>query len=260
MRRAVFVRLFACAAALGCAASAPAQSFEPVRDVAVQLSFEERDDLADWPAQDRPNSARPGSVRFASHQPSEVDARFQSNSSTGRSDSSSDEAARAITPRSEAAAATRTRGGSAWTTVLALAFVVGLILVVARWWRRHGPPPPRTLPDEAFEVLGRTRLDPRRSVELFRIGRKILVVGSAGDGLRTLAEIDDPAEVDRLAGLCRRSESNDLFAGRLRLLLGGGRSVEETEPEDHEAAIAEFAQHATPISARDFERAEAAHG
>lgn len=255
MRRAVFLML-AFVGASAATRAAFAQTFEPVRDAAVQLGFEERDDFADWPSSPRP---QPHQVRPVSGESSDIATPRSAERATRRASAGS-HAPRAITPRSEEGMPSAGgRGASAWTTLFALSAVVGLIFVVARWWRRHGPPPPRSLPNEVFEALGRTRLDPRRSVELFRIGGKILVVGSAGDGLRTLAEIDDPSEVDRLAGACRKSESGDFFAGRLRLLLGG-RSTDETEAVDDEAAIAEFNQRVAPITASDLERAEAGHG
>ena len=66
-----------------------------------------------------------------------------------------------------------------------------------------------SLPREACEVLGRRRLDARTQISLVRLDRRLLVLGIGADGVRTLAEIDDPVEIDRLAGLCRLNQSGD---------------------------------------------------
>ncbi|MEX0703458.1 MAG: flagellar biosynthetic protein FliO [Planctomycetales bacterium] len=165
---------------------------------------------------------------------------------------------RPITPRSATGAASPRAAGSVWSTLFALAAVIGLILLAARFWRKHAAPSSGGLPGEAFEILGRRRLDPRRSIELFRVGRRILVVGSSGDGLRTLAQIDDPVEVDHLAGLCRRPDPDPAFAQRMRAILRGAQV-----PEDHagQTAADERSAGASPSSTpRNRERVEAAHG
>ncbi len=100
-------------------------------------------------------------------------------------------------------AATPSRPASPWWTVLALFLVVGLVLTLARIWRKTVPGASTQLPAQAVEVLGRRPLAPRESIQLVRIGSRILVLGSSAEGLRPLAEIDDPVEVDYLAGMCR---------------------------------------------------------
>jgi flagellar biogenesis protein FliO len=93
---------------------------------------------------------------------------------------------------------------SPWSAAGALAVVVGLILVLARLFRRHAPMFQQSLPQEAVEILGRRFVDPRQTILLVRIGSRILVVGSSANGLNSLGEIEDPVEVDVLAGMCRR--------------------------------------------------------
>ena len=104
---------------------------------------------------------------------------------------------------------------SPWSAAGALAVVVGLILVLARLFRRHAPMFSQSLPQEALEILGRRFVDPRQAILLVRIGARILVVGSSANGLNPLGQIDDPVEVDLLAGLCRRGP----HAGRSRDLV-----------------------------------------
>jgi len=98
------------------------------------------------------------------------------------------------------------RGGG-WPTVLAsLGFVLGLFLVCARLLRRGMPQTARPLPKEAVETLGRMSLPGRRQGQLLRVGNKVVLVSFSAAGADVLVEIDDPAEIDRLAGLCAAAD------------------------------------------------------
>ncbi len=114
---------------------------------------------------------------------------------------------------------------SPWSAAGALAVVVGLILVLARLFRRHAPMFSQSLPQEALEILGRRFVDPRQSIVLIRIGARILVVGSSANGLNSLGQIDDPVEVDVLAGLCRRGAQTGVLATSFFKMLKGEAGV-----------------------------------
>jgi flagellar biogenesis protein FliO len=102
--------------------------------------------------------------------------------------------------------ANRDPGG--WSSVLtiggSLAVVLAGFLVVAWALRRASPGGFGALPPEVFEVLGRAALAHRHQAQLLRCGNKLLLVAVTTDGATTLAEITDPAEVERLATACRR--------------------------------------------------------
>ena len=70
------------------------------------------------------------------------------------------------------------------------------------------------LPPDVVEVLGRVSLAPRQPAQLVRIGHKLILVSISTAGVKTLTEITDPLEVDRLAGLCQQAASAKLD-GRL---------------------------------------------
>ena len=103
----------------------------------------------------------------------------------------------------------RTPAASSWTTAIGgLTIVLLLIGAAALLLRKHAPAVAGVLPAEALQVLGRRHVDARNSIQLVRCGSRILVLANcAQQGLRTLAEISDPVEVDLLAGLCRRSDA-----------------------------------------------------
>ena len=88
-----------------------------------------------------------------------------------------------------------------------LAMVLGLFLLTMWLLRRASPNATAALPMEVFEVLGRAPLAGRQQAHLLRCGNKLLLVSvaAAGSGATTLGEITDPAEVARLADLCRHA-------------------------------------------------------
>ena len=68
-------------------------------------------------------------------------------------------------------------------------------MFVARWWfRRSGMA--RTLSgDGAFEVIARAPVGRGQQVLAVRFGPKVLCVHQGRDGMRTLSELTDPADV-----------------------------------------------------------------
>jgi flagellar protein FliO/FliZ len=88
-----------------------------------------------------------------------------------------------------------------------LAVVLGIFFLIVWVLRRASPRGLRTLPGEAFEVLGRAPLAHHQQAHLLRCGNKLLLVAVTATSAETLTEITDPAEVDRLALLCRPTKS-----------------------------------------------------
>jgi flagellar biogenesis protein FliO len=123
-----------------------------------------------------------------------------------------------------------------WTTMGSLVAVIAVIVLAAKFVRKHAPAAAAVLPPEAFRVLGRKSLDMRHAVHLVRLGSRLLVLGVSPEGMRTLAEISDPVEVDYLAGLCARSEPSPFAAGFGRVLQRFGADSEP--PAERESAAA----------------------
>lgn len=110
--------------------------------------------------------------------------------------------------------------------MLVLLGIVGLILGLAKVLKKHNPLLGAVLPGSVIELLGRRMIDQRHAVHFIRIGERILVVGASMDGLRTLAEITDPVEIDRISGECRVQSVESNLTRSFRMLL----SREQTEP------------------------------
>lgn len=95
--------------------------------------------------------------------------------------------------------------GALTSTATALGVVIGLLLATSWLLKRGQPRTPGQLPPEAFCVLGRAILPDRTPVQLLRLGSKLVLVANHQDQVRPLAEITDPLEVERLAGICQQS-------------------------------------------------------
>ncbi len=91
-----------------------------------------------------------------------------------------------------------------WSTTLSLGLIVGVLVLVGRGMKRFGFQATPTLPIEAFEMLGRRLIEPRVAVHLVKCGSRVLVLGVSSEGIRTLSEVDDPAEVERLTEACQK--------------------------------------------------------
>jgi flagellar biogenesis protein FliO len=90
------------------------------------------------------------------------------------------------------------------TGAASLGIVLGLFLLVVLVVRRGMPKNAAILPREAVEVLGRAPLVGKQQVHLVRCGNKILLLCASTASVTTLTEITDPAEVDRLTGVCQQ--------------------------------------------------------
>jgi flagellar biogenesis protein FliO len=102
------------------------------------------------------------------------------------------------------------RSGPVGGTLTTVAGSLGLVLVVffvfAWATRRTVPQRLAQLPSEAVESLGRVPLAGRQQMHLVRVGSKLLLLSVTSNEARTLTEITDPAEVDRLSGLCQQTK------------------------------------------------------
>ena len=128
---------------------------------------------------------------------------------------------------------------------LVLALVCGLVVLAKKVMPRSGA----WGQTPAAELLGRTCLDSKRSIYLLKVGGRVLVVGSAENGLSSLGEVADRAEVDYLACLARgraaragggRSDFARFLGERLSRLVGGGgeQVVEDVAVEEEPEAPA----------------------
>ena len=106
------------------------------------------------------------------------------------------------------APATASSGPAFLSMFGSLAIVIGLFLGLVWLLRRGSPKAARLLSSDVVELLGRSPLAGRQQMHVIRFGNRLLLVAVSPDGAKTLAEITDPVEVDRLAGLCQQAQTN----------------------------------------------------
>jgi flagellar biogenesis protein FliO len=100
--------------------------------------------------------------------------------------------------------------GQVTTMVGSLAIVIGLFLMMAWFAKRNMPAGQKWLAPEIVEVLGRAPLAGKQTMHLVRLGPKLLLVSITPQGVQTLSELTEPAEVERLLVLCQRGRGGSV--------------------------------------------------
>jgi flagellar biogenesis protein FliO len=119
------------------------------------------------------------------------------------------------------------------TTVLgSLGVVVGLFVLMAWFVRRGLPKAAAPLPREVVEVLGRAPLAGRLQMHLVRLGNKLVLVSATPTGIEAVAEITEPAEVDRLLGICAQAGPQSATAAFRQALGQLARQAETNSSRD----------------------------
>jgi flagellar biogenesis protein FliO len=206
---------FACLVLAAATARAQESHYEPLRlSRAIQVGAEtlgsspiRREPVAEW-------GKRESIPSFPFRQVAASESDAHDASAAGRK-----LAARSSAPRrSPERAAAPTPTAAIGTVASSLAIVLGLFAALVWFSKRFAPSGAAALPQEAVELLGRTPLDGRQTMQLIRVGNRLLLVALSAGGATTLTEITDPLEVEHLAGLCRPGKSNSSTAAFSRVL------------------------------------------
>ena len=89
-----------------------------------------------------------------------------------------------------------------------LAIVLGGYFGFVWLTRRFGRGASRNLPQEVVEVLGQSPFGPKKTLQLVRLGSKLLLLIHSSEGTQLAGEINDPHEVEYLVSLCCGKKSN----------------------------------------------------
>ena len=84
-----------------------------------------------------------------------------------------------------------------------LALVLGLYFAFVWVMRKLNLGGNAGLPSDVVEVLGQVPFGARRSLQLVRLGTKVLLLLNSPEGTQPLGEISNPDEVEHLVSLCR---------------------------------------------------------
>ena len=96
-------------------------------------------------------------------------------------------------------------------TLVPLAVVVALVFAVRALLRRAGVAGGRTAPAGVVDVLATSALSPKHRLSLVRLGGRLLLVGWTAGAMTTLAEVTDPAEIERLLKLLGEAQPAGTF-------------------------------------------------
>jgi flagellar biogenesis protein FliO len=113
--------------------------------------------------------------------------------------------------------------GAVVTAVGSLGLVLAVFFIFVWATRKAAPQSMTQLPSEVVESLGRTPLAGRQNLHLVRVGTKLILLSVTSTETRTLTEITDAAEVDRLAGLCQRNRPGSITATFRQVLSEAGQ-------------------------------------
>ena len=160
----------------------------------------------------------------------------------------------AVEPNGSNRGKTISSSNSLWTTFISLGLIVGTIVLVGKGLKRYGLQGTQALPIDALEVLGRRTIEPKVAVHLVRCGSRILVLGVGSDGVRTLSEIDDPEEVERLTSACRSASKDEAQALRNSRPVSTAQKTHSTLKAERVfmalAAVGLFLASASPVDAQ----------
>ncbi|MBI85606.1 MAG: hypothetical protein CMJ81_20625 [Planctomycetaceae bacterium] len=96
------------------------------------------------------------------------------------------------------------------TVLSSLAIVLSLFFLVIWVSRRGTSKGLGKLPRDVIEILGQTTLTARQPMHLIRIGNKLLLVVTTPDGAKTLTEISDAEEVERIRAICEKDKPDSI--------------------------------------------------
>lgn len=115
-----------------------------------------------------------------------------------------------------------------------LAAVLGLVVAGAWAFKRFAPRTAGMFGSGTLKVLARTYLGPKQMVSLVSVPGRLLVVGSTQQSVSTLAEITDPAEMERVLTVFERNSpksASEAFKNIMATVTGREGAKNEMEEE-----------------------------
>jgi len=121
-----------------------------------------------------------------------------------RNPQSEDESAKPLPKRSDGdesrfvGTGRRRDDGGGWLQTVGALAAVAVLIFAARWFLRRWSPAGSAGAAGPMEVVARASVAPRQQLLLVRLGGKLVLIGTGGGAMTTLAEVTDPAEVEKL--------------------------------------------------------------
>jgi len=106
-------------------------------------------------------------------------------------------------------------GGSISTgrAILSLMLVLALIVLAAWLYRRFTVGSRSGRVNSAIEIITRTTVNPKQSVCLVRLDRRLVLVGLSPNHMTSLLVLDDPEDIGRIMGLVEKQSPHSVSKG-----------------------------------------------
>jgi len=120
---------------------------------------------------------------------------------------------------------------SMWRTVGALLIVLAVIIGATYLFRRLTLGRQIGGRSQGIELLARSSVNPKQSLCLVKLGRRLLLVGLSPNHMAALETIEDPDEVAQVMGQLEASQSHSVSNSFARLFQREGQSYVGPDPE-----------------------------
>lgn len=127
-------------------------------------------------------------------------------------------------------------GWSAIQDVLIGLVLLSGILIAVVWYLKRSPRTRKFFGSGPIRILSRAHLGPRQTLYLVKAGERVLLLGQANDGLRTLMEVSDPGEVTRTLAMVEEN-APDSMTTTFRAALASATSRGDKSPAESASGI-----------------------
>lgn len=127
-------------------------------------------------------------------------------------------------------------GWSAIQDVLIGLVLLSGILIAVVWYLKRSPRTRKFFGSGPIRILSRAHLGPRQTLYLVKAGERVLLLGQANDGLRTLMEVSDPGEVTRTLAMVEEN-APDSMTTTFRAALASATSRGDKSPAEAASGI-----------------------
>lgn len=151
--------------------------------------------------------------------------------------------------------------GDVIRSILALLFVIGLLLFVLKWLQKKTASISET---DIVKNLGGTSVGNNRSIQLIKIGNRILIVG-VGEDVTLLKEMTDAEEVDNILNEYKKQfrdvpEAMDIFKRFTKLTKNKNDRTDQSFQEEFKKQLNDIVRQRKETLAKGKEKEWDSHG
>jgi flagellar biogenesis protein FliO len=100
--------------------------------------------------------------------------------------------------------------------LVSLAIVLGVYFGLVFLVRSFTPASHQPLPSDVVQVLGRTPMSNKQTLQLVKLGNRVLLLLESAEGIQPIAEVSDAKEVEQLISLCQNPRTRNRQRSRIK--------------------------------------------